>query len=229
MALPRPIILPSSKFLTPGDWDSLLNWVTKFSKVASDAYDRIADEFGGVGTSSYYQIETKSIFIPEYPGATFNATPGGANLGYMLTDNALIAGQRFNYYLWYTTEATLQNYDVIFQTKIPYWYIGIEKLTIDLWTETVLATNSHVDIELQKDGVIDTYSTLENLVSDDDTWKCERNNNAIGVFDGNTDAVLKSLKADDLLNIRMTLNSKYGYAVTIGNITFEYKNPMIGS
>ena len=229
MALPRPIILPSSKFLTPGDWDSLLNWTKKFSKVISDAYDRIADEFGGVGTSSYYQIETKSIFIPEYPGATFNATPGGANLGYMLTDNALILGQRFNYYLWYSPEVTLQNYDVIFQTKIPYWCIGIEKLTIDLWTEHISPDNCHVDIELQKDGIIDTYSTLENLVSDDDTWKCERNNNAIGVFDGNTDAVLKSLKADDLLNIRMTLNSKDSYSVTIGNITFEYKNPMIGS
>ena len=219
MAIPQPLLLPSLKGITKNDWDSLTKWLSEFSGVIRKAFGRVADEV------TTYQYETKVIHFPEYVGATFCATPGGANAGYMLTDSELYGNKRWNFYWWYSDEAILQNYDIIFQYKIPSWNIGVKKLTIDLWTESPSATITHIDVELHKDGTT-LYSTLSNLVSDDDSWKAERSGNAVAVFE-ETDIVLKELEPDDFLNVRITLNSKNSYSVTIGAITIELKDPMV--
>ena len=222
MALPQPLLFPSVKNVVEGDWGSLKKWMSEFSAIARKAWGRIADEIGDVTEQVY---EVKIIHFPEYVGATFAATPGGANAGYMLTDSEVDGNFRWNYYWWYSDQSTLQNYDIVFQYKIPLWSAGVKKLTVDLWTGSANALITHVDVELHKDGTA-LYSTLENLVSDDDSWKAERTNNAVAVFT-ETDTVLKELEPGNFLNVRITLNSKNLYDVTVGAITIEFKEPVI--
>lgn len=219
MALPQPLLFPSLNGINENDWDSLKKWLSEYSAIIRKAWGRITDEI------STYQYETKIIHFPEYVGATFCATPGGANIGYMLTDSEVYDLRRWNFYWWYSDESTLQNYDIIFQYKIPSWSVGIKKITVDLWTESANALITHVDVELHKDGTA-LYSTLENLVSDDDEWKAERTDNAVAVFD-EIDEVLKELEPDDILNVRITLNSKDSFSVTIGAITVELKEAVV--
>jgi hypothetical protein len=176
-------------------------------------------------TKSFVRFDKREVWFPEFPGATFSATPAVGNTGALSTDSEMVGNRRFNFYEWLSAEATLQSYDIVVQWKVPATFVNFtsvanKALVIDLTTDSSTPANCHVDVELQKDGVA-TLSTLSDKVSPDGSWRVERLNNEI-IYFGASNPILASLIIGDVLNIRITLNSKNSNKVKVGAITFGY-------
>ena len=177
-------------------------------------------------TKSYARPEQTVVLFPEFLGCTFSEAPGGANVGNITTDSEVITDRRFNFYEWLSAEIILNNYDLVVQWKVPATFLNWtatpnKALIIDINTDSITPADSHVDVELQKDGVA-LLSTLSNKVSIVATaWNAERFGNEV-VYFGGADPVLYSLTPGDVLNIRITLHSKNSNKVKVSAITLRF-------
>jgi hypothetical protein len=167
------------------------------------------------------------VLFPEFPGATFTLSPGGANLGTLTTDKEDYGNYYYNHYKWISDQITMQNYDIVIQWRVPETFLNLlatanKALIIDLSTQENTTTNNKVDVILSKDGSILTTSTLANKVSTvAGVWYSERVGNEVVKFDA-TDPILSGLVAGDTLNIVIRMYSKNSKTVKIGAITIQY-------
>lgn len=159
--------------------------------------------------------------FPEYPGAVMTADGSDNDPGTlgMTSDTEVVSNVRYNYYEWNSDAGTLQDYDLIVKIPMPYNFTGFQvgtsvALTVDIKTEENTTTNNKIDITLQKDGSATTSSLTAQKSSVAATWE------AIG-FD-ETDTVLASLAAGDVLNVAMRLYSNAKYT-RVGKINLKIK------
>jgi len=192
----------------------------------SESLDKLDVKLQEVETSVDATSLIEVVLFPEYPGATFSQSPGGLNTGQFTTDSEMQSNNRFNFYEWLSEETVLNNYDILVQWKVPSTFIQwteVENkaLVIDIKTDTDSTADNNIEIELQKDGV-DSYSPSGPFTSTvGGEWNSDRFDNELVFFD-QTDAVLASISAGDVLNIRITLSSKDGNKARVGPITLRY-------
>jgi hypothetical protein len=128
-----------------------------------------------------------------------------------MTSDLYITGNTFiNYYEWNSdTSSSLQSYDVFVQMRLPVNFKSFQvgtntALQIQLCTKENSATNNKIDITIQKDGSATTSAHTGLVSGTSEVWTSNG-------YD-ETDSVLASLAAGDVLNIRIRLysfNSKY--------------------
>jgi len=146
--------------------------------------------------------------IPEYSGAVLTKSgmandPGGEGM----TSDLDVSGNTYRPYYEWSSDVTsaIQSYDVFVQWRVPHDFKSFQVGTNQaLQLEICTATNNKIDVTLQKDGSATTSSLTAQKSDVAATWK------QVG-FD-ETDAVLSSLAAGDVLNIRIRLysfNSKW--------------------
>jgi hypothetical protein len=156
--------------------------------------------------------------IPEYSGAVMTKSgstndPGGEGM----TSDLDVSGNIFRPHYEWSSDVTgaIQSYDVCVQWRVPHdfksFQVGTNQaLQLEICTEENTTTNNKIDVTLQKDGSA-TISSLTSQKSDvAATWK------QVG-FD-ETDAVLSTITAGDLLNIRIRLYSFNSKWARVGKI-----------
>ena len=160
---------------------------------------------------------TISLF-PEYSGAVLTKSgtandPGGEGM----TSDLDVSGNTFRPYYEWSSDVTgaIQSYDVFVQWRVPHdfksFQVGTNQaLQLEICTEENATTNNKIDVTLQKDGSATTSSLTAQKSDVAATWK------QVG-FD-ETDAVLSSLAAGDLLNIRIRLYSFNSKWARVGKI-----------
>lgn len=158
------------------------------------------------------QFNANIVIFPEYPGAVLTAS-GSDNTGEMTSESEVVDNVRHNYYEWISDEAGLQNYDIDIQLALPHNFLGFQAgvgsaLTVYFKTANPAAATSTIDVTINKDGTADE-SSLEDL-SSNDVWDTDG-------FD-DSDDVLASLVAGDVLNIKIRLYSKLDNYARIGRI-----------
>jgi len=168
--------------------------------------DQAITDIGGAGAGRDADI----TLFPEYAGAVLSADGGDNDPGTegMTSDSEVVSNVRYNYYEWLSDAGTLQDYDINVKIPIPYDFLSFQvgvsvALTVDIKTEENTTTNNKIDITLQKDGSATTSALTGQKSASAATWV------AVG-FD-ETDTVLDSLAAGDVLNVTLKLysNSKY--------------------
>ena len=175
-------------------------------------------------TKDYVRVSRKEVFFPEFAGATFVASPGGANTGNMTTDMETHNDFNYNFYKWVSDEVTFQSYDISFQWRVPETFLNfndIAAIIVDICTEDDSTADNKIDIILSKDGSA-TTSSITYIVSETaGDWASEREGNIIAeFFDDNV--VISNLAPGNTLNILIRMYSQNSKYVKIGAITIEY-------
>ncbi len=174
-----------------------------------------------------YMIKARKMFLnAEYAGATFTEGSGVAHTGNLTTDVELTGtNYRYNYYKWYSSEVTLQNYDIVCQFRIPETMTALATLNaivVDICTEEIATTNNKVDVSITKDGSATAAVAKTALTSAvATTWTSEREASSVAFFNA-ADLVGFAFVAGDTVNITITMYSQASKYVKIGAITFQY-------
>ncbi|KUK77511.1 MAG: putative T4-like proximal tail fiber, partial [candidate division WS6 bacterium 34_10] len=98
--------------------------------------------------------KTKSITLSaEYAGAVMSAD-GTNNTGFMTSDAEGTTYDSMNYYEWYSSETTLQDYDVRVRFTLPSDFAswGTNAFTFNYATEANSSTNNKVDFYVYEEG-----------------------------------------------------------------------------
>jgi hypothetical protein len=154
---------------------------------------------------------SKMVFRAEYSGATLMAD-GSNNTGYMTSDNSGGTESWMNYYEWTSSEATLQDYDVILRVTLPddfkSWQASA--IVIDYKTTNAATTENSVAIAVYDEAsgtpvasVSATASTSWTTVSIPSTS-------------------LASLTAGETLAIGLKLSGRNNEAARVGDVTLNY-------
>ena len=115
--------------------------------ITADVVSTDANNAIKVGTDggAYIDATGTIVFSAEYAGAALDAD-GTNNLGFMTSDNAGAGNSWMNYYEWYSAEATIQDYDVIFRFTLPNDFTAWDAanaIVIDYVTETGSTANNN--------------------------------------------------------------------------------------
>ena len=185
-------------------------------------------------TINYVRISRKEVLSPEYVGAVLSPTPAVPNVGTMTSSSDLIISgglaYRYNYYKWVSSVLTpLQKYDIMVQWQVPSTFLGFnttpgKALILDIRTDSAVAADCCVDIELHKDRMAYAAPTVYTwpvpAVTASDVWQGEKQGPVvIGV--SSTDLAPLGLLPGDVLNIRITMSSLANHVVKVGAITIQ--------
>jgi hypothetical protein len=196
----------------------------------SDQKDALAGEGTPSGTNKYVtkdyvRLVRKEILFPEFQSSTFVPSPGGANIGILITEAETVGNYIYNYYKWVSSEGAFQNYDISIQWRVPEtlesWHLT-KALIIDICTQEDVVTNNFVTAILSKDGVAGTVTSPNSVSSSSGVWCAERTSGEIIVFSATDLGTTLALAPGDTLNITIRMNSQNSKYVKIGAITIQY-------
>lgn len=161
------------------------------------------------------------VLFPEYPGAVLHASGSNNDPGTegMTSESEVVADVRYNYYEWSSDITSgLQSYDVVVQVPIPLEFNGFRTgtnvaLTLEIKTEENSATNNKLDVTINRDGQATTSSLTNQYSASAATWE------TIG-FD-ESDSVLASVQAGEILNVAIRMYSQNSKYVRIGKIKMQ--------
>ncbi len=164
---------------------------------------------------------------PEYASVVFSAD-GTNNSGTLLSGMDTQNNYFYSYYQWATSQTTLQDYDLYVRWQVPMDFDGFpsgtnDALIVDIATATTTATDNAVDVTLYKDGASASSSVTDKVSTSAGTWMTDQEGTAVVAFD-DSDTVLSSLSAGDVLVIKITLkanNTNSGWA-KVGTIRIKY-------
>ena len=164
---------------------------------------------------------------PEYANVVFYAD-GTNNLGTLTSGVDTQNNHYYTYYQWSTSQTTLQDYDVYVRWPVPMEFDGFpvgtdDALVVDIATATTSSTDNAVDVTLYKDGTAGSSSIIDKVSTTAGVWMTDQEGTAVIKFD-DSDAVLSSLSAGDVLVIRITLkanDTNSGWA-KVGSIRIKY-------
>jgi hypothetical protein len=208
--------------------------ITTGAAATFKAYNRVMLAYRNSSSDELYPVEltrgwtspssalpernaTISLF-PEFPGSVLTKSgtandPGGEGM----TSDLDVSGNTFRPYYEWSSDVTgaIQSYDVFVQWRVPpdfkSFQVGTNQaLQLEICTEENTTTNNKIDVTLQKDGSATTSSLTAQKSDVAATWK------QVG-FD-ETDAVISSLAAGDVLNIRIRLYSFNSKWARVGKI-----------
>ncbi|MEE1963104.1 hypothetical protein V1387_10450, partial [Allomuricauda taeanensis] len=100
-----------------GNTDDVVNSGELLNVVSEEPTNGNAVKVGADG-GAYINPLVKEVYSAEYAGATLYAD-GTNNIGVLTSDNTGATGNWMNYYEWSSSEATTQDYDVIFRFTLP--------------------------------------------------------------------------------------------------------------
>ncbi len=164
---------------------------------------------------------------PEYANVVFYAD-GTNNLGTLTSGVDTQNNHYYTYYQWSTSQTTLQDYDIYVRWPVPMEFDGFpvgtdDALVIDIATATTSSADNAVDVTLYKDGIAGSSSVTDKVSTTAGVWMTDQEGTAVIKFD-DSDAVLSSLSAGDVLIIRITLkanDTNSGWA-KVGSMRIKY-------
>ncbi len=167
-----------------------------------------------------------TVLSPQYPGAV--TSPDGSSNNVDILYGMDVISNYYENYMHIEGNRNNQDMDVYIKWKVPDNFTGFqsgtnEALVIDLLTSTTDTAQSKVDVYLYKDGTTTSSSMLDNVGTAADTWYTYKQGNALIGFD-ETDTVLSSLSAGDILVIRLYHFVDNGDYTRTGDITIHWKS-----
>ncbi len=189
--------------------------------------DENGNVMAGDATPSMYEDFDLTLF-PEYAGAVMTASGSNNDPGTfgMTSDFEAVSDSLYNYYQWKSSIASgLQSYYINVKIPMPLDFVrfrtGVNMaLTLAIKTEENTITNNKISVTLKKDGSATTSSLTDQKSSSAATWQ------TIG-FD-ETDTVLASLVAGDVLNVTIELYSQNSKYARVGKINLQVlANPAV--
>jgi hypothetical protein len=112
-------------------------------------------EFSNDGTNwiALGDIDKSVTLSAEYAGAVMSAD-GTDNIGFMTSDAEGTTYDSMNYYEWYSSETTLQDYDIRVRFTLPSDFAGwgTNAFTFNYATEANASTNNKVDFYIYEEG-----------------------------------------------------------------------------
>ncbi len=188
-------------------------------------------DFGDLSATGTLDFPTNSLEISdidwdageivlhaEYPGAVL-AADGSDNTGVMTSDSEGSGSNRQNYYEWYSSEVSLNDYDVRVRFTLPPDFDSWDTnaILIDYATETTASTDNQLDISVY----------LESSATSD----VDDNDNVSGTAATWTNTTIASTSltdcetAGETCEIILRLFSKDSNYVRVGDITLNYNRP----
>ncbi len=177
-------------------------------------------------TKSYVRPARKKVLFPEGEGTVLTPSPGGANTGNMTSTGEAHSNYIYNHYKWLSAEGAFQNYDISIQWRVPDTFLNFRSgvnlaLIVDISTEENTTTNNKVEVILKKDGVAGTSTSGEVCSAVATDWYSERQSNGLIAFD-DSDIVLSTLVAGNILDITIRLSSRGNKYAKVGAVTIQY-------
>jgi hypothetical protein len=157
--------------------------------------------------------------VAEYAGAVLANRNNGNHVGSMIS--GYDSTNRRNYYSWSTTQASNQEYDIVVQIPLPSDYAnatnGTENPTLSIETYTSNTTNGTIlgFLTDQSGGNMSGWNSCTLTPSTTTTWESK------------TCAISGSLTnfiADNVITLRLRIQSPQNGDVRVGNVVFSYKS-----
>ena len=166
-----------------------------------------------ISVNSNVSGNTQDVLSAEYSGAVLDSTgTNGANVGCLRSENTGAANNFRNTYVWESSEATLQSYNIVVRYTVPEEFLAIQTNWLSIDYKMGAASGNNLTFSVVKDDNTPVLNTT--TPSNSTSWATE----TIGTNP------LNPLAAGDVLIITMTLsaNNTASAAMSVGDISFNY-------